>query len=149
MQKLGDALVMVVGLFFQNMFGDIRHHLQSVIVCIRGRICSSLLFAAVMVAIGGGAALISMFPTFNVVLPTSPLSAIVMYIAGLLLVGIPLVSLVWAIFCQIFKWQPMVSGLKWTFGYSLDYKCGGGIWYLLCYAGSNIPNAGSNGMVGE
>ena len=30
----------------------------------------------------------------DVVLPTSPLSAIVMYIAGILLVGIPLVSLV-------------------------------------------------------
>ncbi|EDO53713.1 hypothetical protein BACUNI_02992 [Bacteroides uniformis ATCC 8492] len=41
-------------------------------------------------------------------------SAIVMYIAGILLVGIPLVSLVWAIFSQIFKWQPMNSGLKWT-----------------------------------
>ena len=44
----------------------------------------------------------------------SPLSAIVMYIAGILVVGIPLVSLVWMIFSQIFKWQPMVSGLKWT-----------------------------------
>ena len=51
---------------------------------------------------------------FDVILPTSPLSAIVMYIAGILLVGIPLVSLVWAIFSQIFKWQPMASGLKWT-----------------------------------
>ena len=38
--------------------------------------------------------------------------------------------------------------IEMDFGYSLDYKCGG-IWYLLCYAGSNIPNAGSNGMVGE
>jgi hypothetical protein len=47
-------------------------------------------------------------------LPASPLSAIVMYIAGILVVGIPLVSLVWMIFSQIFKWQPMVSGLKWT-----------------------------------
>lgn len=37
-----------------------------------------------------------------------------MYIAGILLVGIPLVSLVWAIFSQAFKWQPMNSGLKWT-----------------------------------
>jgi hypothetical protein len=55
-----------------------------------------------------------MFPTFNVVLPASPLSDIVMYIAGILVVGIPLVSLVWMIFSQIFKWQPMVSGLKWT-----------------------------------
>lgn len=74
----------------------------------------ALLFAAIAVAVGGGAALISFFPMADVVLPTSPLSAIVMYIAGILLVGIPLVSLVWAIFSQIFKWQPMNSGLKWT-----------------------------------
>ena len=110
LQKLGDALVMVAGWFFK------------ICLVIFAIICSpllfvfgvALLFAAVMVAIGGGAALISMFPTFDVILPTSPLSAIVMYIAGILLVGIPLVSLVWAIFSQIFKWQPMASGLKWT-----------------------------------
>ena len=107
-------LVMVVGLFLKICLGDIR--LSSAVRCC---LCSdvvfvALLFAAVMVAIGGGAALISMFPTFNVVLPASPLSAIVMYIAGILVVGIPLVSLVWMIFSQIFKWQPMVSGLKWT-----------------------------------
>ena len=79
-----------------------------------GVVFVALLFAAIAVAVGGGAALISLFPMADVVLPTSPLSAIVMYIAGILLVGIPLVSLVWAIFSQIFKWQPMNSGLKWT-----------------------------------
>ena len=113
LQKLGDAFVMVVGLFFKICL-VIFAIICSPLLFVFGVVFVALLFAAVMVSIGGGAALISMFPTFNVVLPTSPLSAIVMYIAGLLLVGIPLVSLVWAIFCQIFKWQPMVSGLKWT-----------------------------------
>lgn len=113
LQKLGDALVMVAGWFFKICL------VIFVIICspllfVFGVVFVALLFAAVMVAIGGGAALISMFPTFDVILPTSPLSAIVMYIAGILLVGIPLVSLVWAIFSQIFKWQPMASGLKWT-----------------------------------
>ena len=113
LQKLGDALVMVAGWFFKIclvIFAIICRPLLFVF----GVVFVALLFAAVMVAIGGGAALISMFPTFDVILPTSPLSAIVMYIAGILLVGIPLVSLVWAIFSQIFKWQPMASGLKWT-----------------------------------
>ena len=67
-----------------------------------------------MVAIGGSAAFISLFPMVDIVLPASPLSAIVMYIAAILLVGIPLVSLVWGIFSQLFKWQPMNAGLKWT-----------------------------------
>ena len=113
LQKLGDALVMVAGWFFK-IFLVIFAIICSPLLFVFGVVFVALLFAAVMVAIGGGAALISMFPTFVVILPTSPLSAIVMYIAGILLVGIPLVSLVWAIFSQIFKWQPMASGLKWT-----------------------------------
>ncbi|MBD9144191.1 MAG: PspC domain-containing protein [Bacteroides clarus] len=113
LQKLGDALVMVAGWFFKICL-VIFALICSPLLFVFGVVFVALLFAAVMVAIGGGAALISMFPTFNVILPTSPLSAIVMYIAGILLVGIPLVSLVWAIFSQIFKWQPMASGLKWT-----------------------------------
>ena len=113
LQKLGDALVMVAGWFFKICLA-IFAIICSPLLFVFGVVFVALLFAAVMVAIGGGAALISMFPTFDVILPTSPLSAIVMYIAGILLVGIPLVSLVWAIFSQIFKWQPMASGLKWT-----------------------------------
>ena len=113
LQKLGDALVMVAGWFFKICL-VIFAIICSPLLFVFGVVFVALLFAAVMVAIGGGAALISMFPTFDVILPTSPLSAIVMYIAGILLVGIPLVSLVWAIFSQIFKWQPMASGLKWT-----------------------------------
>ncbi len=113
LQKLGDALVMVAGWFFKICL-VIFAIICSPLLFVFGVVFVALLFAAVMVAIGGGAALISMFPTFDVILPTSPLSAIVMYIAGILLVGIPLVSLVWAIFSLIFKWQPMASGLKWT-----------------------------------
>ena len=113
LQKLGDALVMVAGWFFKICL-VIFAIICSPLLFVFGVVFVALLFAAVMVAVGGGAALISMFPTFDVILPTSPLSAIVMYIAGILLVGIPLVSLVWAIFSQIFMWQPMASGLKWT-----------------------------------
>lgn len=113
LQKLGDALVMIVGWFLKICLVIIAI-VCSPVLFICGIVFIALLFAAVMVAIGGGAALISLFPTFDVILPASPMSAIVMYIAGILLVGIPLVSLVWAIFSQIFKWQPMVSGLKWT-----------------------------------
>lgn len=74
----------------------------------------ALLFAAVVILCSGGAALVSLFPAWDVVLPASPLSAIVMYIALILLIGIPLFALVWGIFAQLFRWKPMVSGLKWT-----------------------------------
>lgn len=113
MQKLGDIFIMVTSWILKICL-VVFAIICSPLLFVFGVVFVALLFAAVMVAIGGGAALISMFPTFDVVLPTSPLSAIVMYIAGILLVGIPLVSLVWAIFSQLFKWQPMASGLKWT-----------------------------------
>ncbi len=113
LQKIGDMLVMVAGWFLKVCL-VIFAIICSPVLFVFGVVFVALLFAAVMVAIGGGAALISLFPMYDVVLPASPLSAIVMYIAGILLVGIPLVSIVWAIFRQIFNWQPMNSGLKWT-----------------------------------
>lgn len=113
LQKLGDGLVMVAG-WFLKLCVVIFAIVCSPILLIFGVVFVALLIAAVAVAVGGGAALISLFPMADVVMPASPLSAIVMYIAGILLVGIPLVSLVWSVLGQAFKWQPMNSGLKWT-----------------------------------
>lgn len=113
LQKMGDALVMIIG-WFLKICVVIFAIICSPLLFVFGVVFVALLFAAVMVSIGGGAALISLFPMVDVVFPASPLSAIVMYIAAVLLVGIPLVSLVWAIFSQLFKWQPMNTGLKWT-----------------------------------
>lgn len=50
----------------------------------------------------------------DIVLPASPIAAIVMYIAGILLVAIPLFSLLHTLFRNLLKWQPMSGGLKWT-----------------------------------
>lgn len=113
LQKLGDTLVMIVGWMLKICL-VIFAIICSPILFVFGVVFVALLIAAVAVAIGGGAALFSLFPMVDLVLPASPLSAIVMYISGILLVGIPLISLVWAIFGQIFKWQSMNSGLKWT-----------------------------------
>lgn len=113
LQKMGDAFVMVAGCFLKLCL-VIFAIICSPVLFAFGIAFVVLLFVAIMVAVGGGAALLSLFPMADIVLPASPLSAIVMYIAGILLVGIPLVSLVWAIFSQVFKWQPMNTGLKWT-----------------------------------
>lgn len=140
LQKIGDMLVMVAGWFLKVCL-VIFAIICSPILFVFGVVFVALLFAAVMVAIGGGAALISLFPMYDVVLPSSPLSAIVMYIAGVLLVGIPLVSIVWAIFRQIFNWQPMNTGLKWTLIilWIVSAACFG-----ICFAiqGATIPQLG-------
>lgn len=90
-----------------------------VIICspvlfVLGIVFVALLFAAIAVAIGGGAELMAMFPDVNFIWPASPLAAIVLYIAGILAVSIPLVALLFAIFRPMLHWQPMTSGLKWT-----------------------------------
>ena len=113
MQRTGDTLLMVVGWFLKICL-VIFAIVCSPVLFVFGIVFVALLFAAIVVAISGGAALISLFPAIDFVLPTSPLSAIVMYIAGILVVGIPLVSIIFAIFRPVFNWQPMVSGLKWT-----------------------------------
>lgn len=113
MQRAGDTLLMIVGWFLKICL-VIFAIVCSPVLFVFGIVFVALLFAAIVVAISGGAALISLFPAFDFVLPTSPLSAIVMYIAGILVMGIPLVSIIFAIFRPVFNWQPMVSGLKWT-----------------------------------
>ncbi len=113
LQKVGDAFVMIAG-FILKVCLVIFAIVCSPVLFVFGIVFIALLIAAIAVAIGGGAALVSWLPLHDIIMPVSPLSAIVMYIAGILLVGIPLVSIVFVIFRQLFTWQPMSSGLKWT-----------------------------------
>lgn len=140
LQKIGDMLVMVAGWFLKVCL-VIFAIICSPVLFVFGVVFVALLFAAVMVAIGGGAALISLFPMADIVLPSSPLSAIVMYIAGVILVGIPLVTIVWAIFRQLFSWQPMNSGLKWTLVILWIVSCA---CFGICFAmqGATFPELG-------
>ena len=71
LQKLGDALVMIVGWFLKICL-VIFAIICSPVLFVFGVVFVALLFAAIAVAVGGGAALISFFPMADVVLPTSP-----------------------------------------------------------------------------
>lgn len=113
LQKMGDVFVMVAGLFLKICL-VIFAIICSPVLLVFGIVFVALLFAAIAVAIGGSAALFSLFPAIDFVLPMSPVSAIVMYIAGILVVSIPLISIIFAILRPMLKWQPMNSGLKWT-----------------------------------
>ncbi|EJX09757.1 phage shock protein C, PspC [gut metagenome] len=73
-----------------------------------------LLFVAVVVLFAGAEAFFSLFPMAYFTLPDAPMTAIVMYIALTLLLGIPLLGIVYSIFRPLFKWQSMPFGLKFT-----------------------------------
>ena len=74
LQKLGDALVMIVGWFLKICL-VIFAIICSPVLFVFGVVFVALLFAAIAVAVGGGAALISFFPMADVVLPTSPMNS--------------------------------------------------------------------------
>ena len=67
LQKLGDTLVMVVGWLLKICL-VIFAIICSPILFVFGVVFVALLFAAIAVAVGGGAALISLFPMADVVL---------------------------------------------------------------------------------
>ncbi|MDR1003784.1 MAG: PspC domain-containing protein [Prevotellaceae bacterium] len=112
-QRLGDGLVAVIG-FCLKVLLVIFAICCSPLLIVFAVVFVSLIFAAVMVAVGGGAALISLFPMIDWSLSAQPLTAIVLYLAGVLMAGIPLISLVYLIFRLLFNWKPVGNGLKWT-----------------------------------
>lgn len=113
LQKIGDTLLMIVGWFLKICL-MIFAIVFSPVLLVFGIVFVVLFFAAIVIAINGAPTLFALFPAIDFVIPTSPLSAIVMYIAGILIVGIPLISIIFAILRPMLNWQPMVSGLKWT-----------------------------------
>ena len=114
LQKLADALVAIVGFILKAclvvlavVFSPVLFVLIIVFVV--------LVIVIVSVMIGGGAALYSLIPSVDWgYISSSPLVAIIACIAGVIIVGIPLFGIVFAILRQVLNWQPMASGLKWT-----------------------------------
>ena len=114
MQRMGDGLVMIVG-WFLKLGLVVLALICSPLLLALGILFVVLLFASIVIAIGGSAALISLLPMeVSVWLPDSSLTAIVMYGACALLACISLFAIVWAICRQVFRWRPMVTGAKWA-----------------------------------
>lgn len=114
LQQLGDALVMIIGFMLKALL---------VLVAL---VCSPVLFVLIIVfillivaivaaAIGGGTMLYSAFPIIDwAVMADQPIVTLATSIAGILVVGIPLASIVFVILRQVFHWEPMAVGFKWA-----------------------------------
>lgn len=115
LQKLGDVLVAIAGFFLKACL-VIFAVVCSPVLFVLAIVFVVLVIVAIAVAIGGGAALYSLLPLadWSPFVQISPVMAIAGSIAGVALVGIPLVGMVYAILRQIFNWSPMASGLKWA-----------------------------------
>ena len=111
--SLGNAIVTVVGWILKMGLIAVAV-ICSPVLFIFAVVFVALLFMAIVIGIGGGAALLSLFPTTDIILPISPMSTIVIYIAGTLMQGIPLLGIVYGVCRSMLKWQAMATGLKWT-----------------------------------
>jgi uncharacterized BrkB/YihY/UPF0761 family membrane protein len=110
LQKSADSLVTVIGLCLKVCLMIFAIICSPVLV-----VLIALTIAAVEVAAGGGAWLYHILPSVDWSLfSVSPMFAVVAGVAGVIVVGVPLISILHAVLKQIFNWQPMSTGLKWT-----------------------------------
>lgn len=114
LQKLGDAFVAVAG-FILKACMIVLAIIFSPVLFVLAIVFVVLVIVIISVMIGGGAVLYTMMPSIDWgYISTSPLVAIIACISGVVIVGVPLFGIVFSILRQVFNWQPMVSGLKWT-----------------------------------
>lgn len=115
LQKLGDVFVSIAGFFLKACL-IVLAIVCSPVLFVLAIVFVALVIAAIAVAIGGGAALYEMLPVvdWSPLMVSSPMMAIVGSIAGVALVGIPLIGIIYAILRPLFRWSPMASGLKWA-----------------------------------
>lgn len=115
LQKAGDLLVQLAGFILKAcliVFAIICSPVVFVLIII----FVALVIAAIGLAIGGGAFLYNLLPSVDwaPMASVSPMMTVAGSMAGIALLGIPLLSVVYAVFRQMFNWSPMAAGVKWT-----------------------------------
>lgn len=136
LEKLGDVLVSVVGFFLKACL-ILLALVFSPVLFVLALIFVVLIIMAIVVVAGGGTALLHALPlVWSPFMEISPILAILSSIAGVALVGIPLLSIVHVMLCSLFHWSPMSSGLKWTL-FTLWIVALVG--FIICLSGLNWP----------
>ena len=115
LQKIGDVFVSIAAVLFKIFL------VALVILCcpvlfVLAVVLVALVFAAIAVAVSGGALLYEMLPAIDwmPVASVSPMMTLLGTIAGVALIGIPLGAFLYTILRQLFHWSPMGTGLKWS-----------------------------------
>lgn len=113
-EKLGDLLVQVIGVCIKIVLILFAVAISPVLLLLILGFVIVICFAIAM-AVGGTAALYSMIPSVDwSVISCTPTTMIIASIAGVLLVGIPLASILYSVFCKLLEWKPMSTPVKWA-----------------------------------
>lgn len=115
LRKLGDMLVSVAGFFLKACL-ILLALVFSPVLFVLALVFVLLIIIFILALMSGGAALFNLLPflEWSPLMDTSPVMTILGSIAGVALVGIPLLSIVYAILRMLFSWSPMPTGLKWS-----------------------------------
>jgi len=123
LQKLGDAFVSIFGAIIK-VVGILLGIILLPPVLFVLFILVIVLFAVIIGLLGGGigllgggiGALYGLFPfaDWNMLSNFPEAGLVVAAISLLLLIGIPVIALAYALCIQLFKWKPMSTGAKWT-----------------------------------
>jgi len=123
LQKLGDAFVSIFGAIIK-VVGILLGIILLPPVLFVLFILVIVLFAVIIGLLGGGigllgggfGALYGLFPfaDWNMLSNFPETGLVVAAISLLLLIGIPVIALAYALCIQLFKWKPMSTGAKWT-----------------------------------
>ena len=115
LQKIGDVFVAIAAVFFKIFL------VALVIICcpvlfVLAIVLVALVFAAIAVAVSGGALLYELLPAIDwtPIASVTPMMTLLGTIAGVALIGIPLGAFLYTILRQLFHWAPMGTGLKWS-----------------------------------
>lgn len=115
LQKLGDTLVQVAGVVLKACL-IVLAVIFSPVLFVMALLFLLLLVAFVMLLAGGGTVLYHMFPLVDwaPLESVSPLMVVGGSMAGIALLAIPILSILYTALQQTFHWSPMNSGVKWT-----------------------------------
>lgn len=111
LQHIGDVLVQVLGAFIKVFLVFMAIVFTPVLF---GLVVAflALVVAAISIAFGGGVAFLHIAPI--IALGASPIQLTMACIAGIVLIGIPLAALIYAVFSHLLKWGPVSYGVKLT-----------------------------------
>lgn len=113
LQKFGDVFVQVIGAILKVMMIIIAIVLSPALFVLVIVFIALIFGAFGMLTVGPGILIQHLNPAINwAEIGTLPMA--LFGISGVLLVGIPLVSLVYMAFRSIFHWKPMANGWKWV-----------------------------------
>lgn len=114
LQHIGDVLVQVVGVCIKVFLFFLAVVLSPLLF---GLIIALLVLivATISIAVGGGSILVHSIPFMDFgLMYASPIQVTLVCMAAVVLIGIPLVALIYGVFSYFLKWKPMSHTVKLT-----------------------------------